>query len=175
MENCSRARLEQVIKACRPQYEPKADFEAWTRAHPSAIEALRTGPIYKTRWWSRIAAIVVVSLAVGVVLGTFITQTDTDRLRTELAAAIATELQDQLQLYAEQCSAAALTAATKYTQQHVAELANSINAVRLLDRQQILMAIQQIELNRRQDMAVLGSSLYALANINTQVEPSQDH
>jgi len=177
MDKTQQDRLDQAIARTRPGIEPKADFAAWQRSHPDAVRALQVG-VFRTRHTNlrlafAAAAMVAVAFSAGMYFDRFITKAQMARLQASVTQAVTTRLAQDLQLYAQQYGAAALAAANAYTQQQLAALARSIEATRWADRQELTSALQQLELNRLQDLTFIGNSLYAWASMGAQYTDQQ--
>ena len=191
-------RLEEQVRQARPGEMPTPDFGSWVHAHAGDVETLqkqgRQPGVYRSRWaprlWSlsRVAAVVVAVLALGIALGRFSMgpMPDVEGLRLELEASLRQDviepigvqwhatLQancDQLrrdilqQLHRDMGDFATrtLAASRSITDQRMTELIRLIEAARERDRQRVAFALEQIETNRQRDRVALGSGLQLLA------------
>ena len=191
-------RLEEQVRKAKPPKMPTPDFGSWVHAHAEDVEMLqrqgqRAG-VSRSRWaprlWSlsRVAAVIVAVLALGVALGRFSMgpMPDVEKLRLELEASLRQDviepigvqwhatLQancDQLrrdilqQLHQDlgDIATRTLAASRTITDQRMTELIRLIEAARERDRRRVAFALEQIETNRQRDRVELSSGLQLLA------------
>jgi hypothetical protein len=189
-------RLDERIAKGAPEPRPVADFARWQQTHPEAVAVLKAGATRKRPVFSftrllagrpaKVAALLALTVGLGFVAGRLSTgpRVDAQRLRSELEASllaavdqrVAESLDDRSeqlkvemaqQLRSDLAKYAAQTLAL--TNQRIDELAQSIAAVRTVDRQRIVSALGQIEMNRLGDKAQLVSDLQALAQQGSQI------
>ena len=176
-------RLEQAISRTAPRPGPTADFSQWQQAHPEALAALKAGAHHQPRsirllLLAKIAALLLLTLAVGIAIGRLSSkqQVDVERLRANLETslkasiteAVRQDLAQEMEWRMAQYATETLAASKAITNQQIRELAQSMAAARWVDRQRVVSALEQVEMNRQQDTARLGSGLYALATPSDQ-------
>ncbi|MBP8303906.1 MAG: hypothetical protein KBE04_07255 [Phycisphaerae bacterium] len=170
-------RLEQAISRTAPGPGPVPDFNQWQQAHPEALAAIKAGAHKQPRavrplLLTRVAALLLLALAVGIAVGRLSSrqQVDLERLRAELETSLRASITDavekdlarEMEWRMAQYATQTLAEAKAVTNQRISELARSMAAARWTDRQRLVSALEQVEMNRLQDTARLGTRLYAL-------------
>ena len=178
-------RLEQAISRTAPRPGPTADFSQWQQAHPQALAALQAGAHQQPRpsslfLMARIAALLLLTLAVGVAIGRLSSRQRIDlkplraemeiSLKASITEAVKKDLAQEMEWRMAQYATQTLAASRALTNQRIGELARSMAAARWVDRQRVVSALEQVEMNRVQDTARLGSTLYALATPSDQTQ-----
>jgi hypothetical protein len=183
-------RLDEAIARTAPKPAPVPQFGQWQQTHPEAVAALKAGPKRTLRpfpFYSllasrpvKVAALVALTLGLGFVMGRLSggQRIDTQRLRTEMEASVLSavnqQLQSTLKQHADQIKvemaqqvrvdlARFATQTLAIQDQKINDLTQSIAAVRSMDRQRIVAALEQMEMTRLGDRAQLASGLQALA------------
>lgn len=188
-------RLDERIAKAVPGPRPTPDFAKWQQDHPEAVASLKAGTtrarpaFFLTRLAAgrpvKIAAMLVLSLGLGFVIGRLSSgpRVDTQRLHAEMETSILAAVDQRLaasledsseqikvemaqQLRSDLARYAAQTLAI--TDRKIDELTRSIAAVRSADRERIVSALGQIEMNRLDDKARLVSDLQTLASQDSQ-------
>ena len=177
-------RLDLAISRTAPRPGPAADFGQWQQAHPEALAALKAGAHRQPRsvrllLLTRVAALLLLTLAVGIAIGRLSSkqQFDVERLRTDLETSLkvsiteavrqdlAQEMEWRMARYATQT----LAASKAITGQRISELSQSMATARWMDRQRVVSALEQVEVNRLRDAAQLGLGLAALATPSNEI------
>ena len=191
-------RLEERLRQAKPGQMPAPDFSAWVQAHAEDVEVLQTqarpGEAWRSPWTlrlrslGRVAALVLVLLALGFALGRLseAPSLDLDELRLELEASLRKEVIEpigaqwhatlqancdqlrsdilqQLHLDMGDFATRTLAASRSITDQRMTELIRLIEAARERDRRRVAFALEQIETNRQRDRVAWGGGLQLLA------------
>ena len=177
-------RLDQAISRMAPRPGPTADFGQWQQAHPEALAALKAGAHRQPRFvrlflLARVAALLLLTLAVGIAIGRQSSrqQIDVERLRTDLetslkvslAGAVRQDLTQEMEWRMAQYATQTLAASKAITDRRISELTQSMAAARWMDRQRVVSALEQVEVNRLRDTAQLGIGLSALAAPSNEI------
>jgi hypothetical protein len=193
-------RLGEMIAKAAPGPRPVADFAQWKQAHPEAMNALllQAGPSPRSRSFlltalltsraARIAAGLALALGLGFATGRLSSgqRIDAQRLAAEVQTSVLAAVDQRLRVALEEHSdqikeemarqvradlARFATQTLAIQDRKIDDLTQSIAAVRSIDRQRIVTALEQIEMNRLGDRAQLASSLQALALQGSQTAP----
>jgi len=177
-------RLDLAISRTAPRPGPAADFGQWQQAHPEALAALKAGAHRQPRsvrllLLTRVAALLLLTLAVGIAIGRLSSkqQFDVERLRTDLETslkvsiteAVRQDLAQEMEWRMAQYATQTLAASKAITGQRISELSQSMATARWMDRQRVVSALEQVEVNRLRDAAQLGLGLAALATPSNEI------
>lgn len=177
-------RLDLAISRTAPRPGPAADFGQWQQAHPEALAALKAGAHRQPRsvrllLLTRVAALLLLTLAVGIAIGRLSSkqQFDVERLRTDLETslkvsiteAVRQDLAQEMEWRMAQYATQTLAASKAITDQRISELSQSMATARWMDRQRVVSALEQVEVNRLRDAAQLGLGLAALATPSNEI------
>jgi hypothetical protein len=156
-------RLDRAISKTAPRPGPAADFSQWQQAHPEALAALKAGARRQPRsvhllLLARVAALLFLTLAVGIAIGRLSSrqQVDVERIRAELETSLKAsitevvreDLAQEMEWRMAQYATQTLAASKAITNQRINELAQSMAAARWVDRQRVVSALEQVEMNR---------------------------